>query len=139
MEKRKVVRGNSRIPAPPVYISECELCGNDETVEAAYEELKKSMGDKAALEYLLVNLWGFDSKKIAEGSDTFYVVEEKQHRTRISGKVVTGNRYSGLERLDDEWILSGNPSEEAKVAARQDISYIQEIRNLSRTSNVTRI
>lgn len=138
--QQKVVRGNSRIPAPPVFISECELLGDggkEDFVKAAFEELKKSLGEKGAIEYLLVELWGFDKNKKVEGTDTFYEVREQEHRTRLSGKIVNGKRYEGFERLDDAWILRGYPSDEAKVAARQDASYVQEIRQLSRTKGVS--
>ena len=57
---------------------------------------------------------------------------ECKHKTR-SGKVVDGKRYSAYERLDSNWLNSGLASEEAKMMARRDRSYLQEIRNLSKS------
>ena len=129
--QEKVVRGDSKIPAPPVYVSASEIDAHDADIKAALETL--------GLDYVLTNLWGFDNTKIVEGSDTYYTIDECTHRTRIKKEIVTGSRYSGVERLDDDWILRGNPSESAKVIARQDASYIQEVKHLSRRSKASKM
>ena len=116
------VKGGDKIPSPPIYISEYDLT-DDEVVKYINE-----LGLDEVL-YLI----GF-SKECSFGEDGgFYEVMECEHRTR-SGKIVKGKRYNGGERLDDEWMEKGMPSEEAKLAYRGDISYMKELRNLSRRS-----
>lgn len=134
--RTKVVRGDSKIPAPPVYVGLHEAVNFDETVKAAYEVFVSQMGEAQALDYILKELWGFDNTKTVDGSDTFYIIEDHTFRERTSNNVVQGKRIQGYERLDDEWILKGAPSEEARMISRQDSSYLAEIRNLSKRADV---
>lgn len=117
------VKGTDKISAPDIYVSECELAVGDKTIQAVL--------DKMGVEYVLFNLWGFDKDFVYESTGKFYETEVKQHRAR-NGKIVTGLRYSGRERLDDAWIEQGNPSENAKIIARQDMSYIRELQKLGK-------
>ena len=134
--RTKVVRGDSKIPAPPVYVGLDESVNFDVTVNEAYKVFISQMGEEKAFEYVLKELWGFDDKKVLDGTDKFYVIEEHTFRERTSNKVITGKRVQGYERLDDKWILKGAPSEEARVASRQDMSYVAEIRHLSKRAKV---
>lgn len=118
----KKVKGVDKIPSPPIYYSEYDL--DDEDIKECISLL--------GLEEVLYQI-GF-SKECSFGEDgSFYEVMECEHRTR-SGKIVKGKRYSGRERLDFEWMEKGMPSEEARLAYRGDISYMKELRNLSRRS-----
>lgn len=117
------VKGTDKISAPFVFIFEGEVCVNDPTIKAVY--------DKMGLDYVLHNLWGFDNTVNYESTGTFYEKEEMTFRSHTKG-VVTGIRISGRERLDDEWITDGNPSEEAKIASRQDMSYVNELKQLGK-------
>ena len=117
------VKGTDKISAPDVFVSECELAVGDPTIQAVL--------NKMGIEYVLFNLWGFDKYHVYDSTGKFYEISECTHRTR-SGKVVTGKRFTGRERIDDAWIEEGNPSDNAKVIARQDMSYIREISNLGR-------
>lgn len=119
---KKVVRGGDKVAPPSIFVSECEVATDDARIQAVF--------DKLGLEYVLEKLWGFDINHTTE-SGNFYEAITCRHRTR-GGKVVDGVRYSGIERTDDEWILQGNPSDEAKIAARQDLSYMREISKMSR-------
>ena len=107
------VKGTDKMPAPPIFVAECELTLGAKELEAVLT--------RCGLDYVLINLWGFDGNQHYSSSGTFYEVEELTFRNR-SGKVVTGKRFSGLERLDDAWINEGRPSEDAKIASRQDMS-----------------
>ena len=75
---------------------------------------------------------GFDKEHWFSETDSFYEIMECKHKTR-SGKVVDGKRFSGHERTDKAWLESGLASEDAKAMARCDRSYLQEIRNLSKS------
>lgn len=118
-----MVKGGDKISAPFIFVSESEVDLNDENIKKVLEKL--------GLDYVLNNLWGFDNTIVYESTGTFYEVDSCKHRGR-TGNIIDGVRYSGRERLDDEWIDYGNPSEDAKMAARQDITYLQEIANLSK-------
>lgn len=122
-KKKKVVRGGDKIPAPPVIVSASELTQGDPRIQNALE--------KCGLEFILNKLWGFDDKQHYQSTGTFYEVQKLKHRNR-KGVIVECERYSGVERLDDEWITEGIPSNEALIAARQDLSYVKEISKMSR-------
>lgn len=121
MSKR--VRGTDVIKAPPVYVSECDLTLDD-------EDLKDCL-DTLGLDEFLYQCWGFDKNHYIKGNDKFYEIDDVEHRSR-RGKIVRGKRYVGVERLDDEWLDSPMVSQEAKDIARQDLSYLKEISNLSK-------
>lgn len=118
-----VVKGNDKIAAPDVYVWEGELTLEDANIKSVFEKL--------GLEYVLHNLWGFDNSIKYKSTGSFYEVHVCKRRNRC-GKIVEGIFYLGKERLDDVWIEQGAPSGEAKVAARQDMSYIREVKSLSR-------
>lgn len=120
---KKVVRGGDKVASPPIFVSECEVATDDPRIQSVFKKL--------GLEYVLEKLWGFDVNHHVPETGKFYEAKECEHRTR-GGKVVKGVRYSGIERTDDDWILNGNPSDDAKVAARQDLSYMREISMMSR-------
>lgn len=62
------------------------------------------------------------------GVDTSMSVEvvECQHRN-LQGKVVDGKLFMAFERLDREWIKSGNASLEAFIASSNDPTLGKEI------------
>ena len=113
--------GNDKVGNPPIFISEWDLA--DEDIQVCIEAL--------GLEEVLYQI-GFDKEHWFNESDSFYEIMECKHKTR-SGKVVEGKRFSGHERTDKAWLESGLASEEAKMMARKDRSYLQEIRNLSKS------
>ena len=113
--------GNDKVGNPPIFISSHDLA--DEDIQVCIEAL--------GLEEVLYQI-GFDKEHWYNDSDSFYEVLECKHKTR-SGKVVDGKRFSGHERLDRAWLESGLASEDAKAMARCDRSYLQEIRNLSKS------
>lgn len=117
------VKGTDKISAPPVFVGASDL--NDGSKEF------QAIIDRLGIPYILENVWGFDTNVDQEGSGNFYTCSEMTFRNR-SGKVVTELRYSGTERLDDAWIEKGRPSSEAKIASRQDLSYVREIKNLGK-------
>ena len=112
--------GNDKVGNPPIFISSHDLA--DEDIQVCIEAL--------GLEEVLYQI-GFDKQHWFNETDSFYEIMECKHKTR-SGKVVDGKRYSAYERLDSNWLNSGLASEEAKMMARRDRSYLQEIRNLSK-------
>ncbi|MGB4896926.1 MAG: hypothetical protein WBP57_00715 [Ignavibacteria bacterium] len=112
--------GNDKVGSPCIFISSHDLA--DEDIQVCIEAL--------GLEEVLYQI-GFDKEHWFNETDSFYEIMECKHKTR-SGKVVTGKRYSAYERLDSNWLNSGLASEEAKMMARRDRSYLQEIRNLSK-------
>ena len=114
--------GNDKVGNPPIFISSHDLA--DEDIQVCIEAL--------GLEEVLYQI-GFDKEHWFSESDSFYETMECKHKTR-TGKIVTGKRYSAYERLDSCWLNSGLASEEAKMMARRDRSYLQEIRNLSKSS-----
>ena len=114
--------GNDKVGNPPIFISEHDLA--DEDIQVCIEAL--------GLEEVLYQI-GFDKEHWCGGeTNNFYEIMECKHKTR-TGKVVDGKRFSGHERLDSNWLNSGLASEEAKMMARRDRSYLQEIRNLSKS------
>lgn len=113
-------KGNDKVGSPPIYVSEHDLA--DEDIQVCIEAL--------GLDEVLYQI-GFDRERWVNGTDSFYEVLECKHKTR-TGKVVDGKRYSGHERMDKAWLESGLASEEAKMMARKDRSYLAEIRNLSK-------
>lgn len=115
-----IPKGNDKVGAPPIYVSEFDL--EDEDIQVCVEAL--------GLEEVLYQI-GFDKEYWCSESGSFYEVLEFKHKTR-TGKVVEGKRYSGHERLDKSWLESGLASEDAKAMARCDRSYLAEIRNLSK-------
>lgn len=112
-----------KITAPPVFVGASDLNDGSKKVQAII--------DRLGIEFILINVWGFDKNVDYEGTGNFYSCEEKTFRNR-SGKVVTEKRYAGTERLDDEWMEQGRPSDEAKIAVRNDISYVRELQSLGR-------
>lgn len=124
MTKTKVIRGDDIVAAPPVYVAKSELTLGEPELQAIL--------DRLGLEYLLINYWGFDGNHIADAkTQCFYEESYCEFRSR-TGKIVTDVRYTGVERLDDEWLLEGNPSKAAQEAARKDLSYLREIGKLGR-------
>ena len=113
--------GNDKVGNPPIFISSHDLA--DEDIQVCIEAL--------GLEEVLYQI-GFDREHWFSETDSFYEIMECKHKTR-SGKVVDGKRYSAYERLDSNWLNSGLASEEAKMMARRDRSYLQEIRSLSKS------
>ena len=113
--------GNDKVGNPPIFISEHDLA--DEDIQVCIEAL--------GLEEVLYQI-GFDKEHWFNETDSFYEIMECKHKTR-TGKVVEGKRFSGHERTDKAWLESGLASEEAKMMARKDRSYLQEIRNLSKS------
>ena len=107
---------------PPIFISSHDLA--DEDIQVCIEAL--------GLEEVLYQI-GFDKEHWFNETDSFYEIMECKHKTR-SGKVVDGKRFSGHERTDKAWLESGLASEEAKMMARKDRSYLQEIREISKRS-----
>jgi len=62
------------------------------------------------------------------GVDTSLPIEviECQHRN-LQGKVVEGNLFMAFERLDRDWVKSGNASLEAFIASSNDPTLGKEI------------
>ena len=116
-----IPKGKDKLGSPPIFISSYDLA--DEDIQVCIEAL--------GLEEVLYQI-GFDKEHWYNGSDSFYEVLECKHKTR-TGKIVEGKRYSGHERTDKAWLESGLASEDAKAMARCDRSYLQEIRNLSKS------
>lgn len=118
----KLVQGNDNLASPPIYVSEHDL--QDEDIQVCIEAL--------GLEEVLYQI-GFDKERWANETDSFYEVMECEHRSR-SGKIVKGKRYIGSERTDKTWLDSGLASEDAKMVARKDISYLNQIKEISKRS-----
>lgn len=118
----KLPKGNDKLAAPPIFISEYDL--QDEDIQVCIEAL--------GLEEVLYQI-GFDKNHWIGETNNFYEVMECTHRTR-TGKVVTGKRYVSVERLDEAWLNSGLASSEAKDASRADLSYLKEIKAISKRS-----
>lgn len=119
--KSKTPVGNDKVGNPPIFISSHDLA--DEDIQVCIEAL--------GLEEVLYQI-GFDKEHWFGETNNFYEIMECTHKTR-TGKIVTGKRYSAYERLDSNWLNSGLASEEAKMMARCDRSYLSEIRNLSKS------
>lgn len=122
MYKLKAPKGPDNLASPPIYVSEHDL--QDEDIQVCIEAL--------GLEEVLYQI-GFDKNHWIGETNNFYEVMECTHRTR-TGKVVTGKRYVSVERLDDEWLNSGIASDEAKDASRADLSYLKQIKEISKRS-----
>ena len=104
-------------------ISEFDL--QDEDIQECIEVL--------GLDEVLYQI-GFDKEySSSENTHGFYEVVECNHVTR-SGKKVFGKLYISRERTDVAWLQSGLCSEEAKMAAKKDISYVQCIREICKRS-----
>lgn len=121
---KKLVRGPDKIAPPERQVSFSDLTVGDEKIRVVLE--------KCGVDFVLEKLWGFDTKHKCDTPQKFYEVKECQHRNR-DGVIVTGKLYIGVERLDDEWILHGAPSEQAKLAAKQDLSLYRELSSMSRS------
>ena len=117
-----IPKGDDHTGSPSIFISEHDLA--DEDIKVCIEAL--------GLEEVLYQI-GFDKEQHYNETGTFYEILECKHKTR-SGKVVEGKRFSGKERMDEAWLNSGIASEEAKMLARCDRSYIQLVRELSQRS-----
>ena len=122
MYKLKAPKGTDNLASPPIYVSEYDL--QDEDIQVCIEAL--------GLEEVLYQI-GFDKNHWIGETNNFYEVMECTHRTR-TGKVVTGKRYVSVERLDEAWLNSGLASSEAKDASRADLSYLKEIKAISKRS-----
>ena len=104
-------------------ISEHDLL--DEDIQVCIEAL--------GLEEVLYQI-GFDKEYLRfQEVGAFYETLECNHKTR-EGKVVFGKLYIGREREDELWLKSGCASEEVKMASKKDISYLKEIKELSKRS-----
>ena len=114
--------GNDKVGNPPIFISSHDLA--DEDIQVCIEAL--------GLEEVLYQI-GFDKEHWFSETDSFYEIMECKHKTR-TGKVVEGKRFSGHERTDKAWLESGLASEDAKMMARCDRSYLQAIREISKRS-----
>lgn len=121
----KLVRGPDKILAPERIVSFSDLCVGD-------AKIKKAL-DRLGVDFILEKLWGFDTKYNSGTEHKFYELKNCLHVNR-EGKKVEGPLYIGVERLDDEWILEGAPSERAKLAAKQDLSLYRELSNMSKRS-----
>ena len=100
-------------------ISEIDL--EDEDIQECIEVL--------GLEEVLYQL-GFDrTYSSVENTHGFYEVIECEHVTR-TGKRVFGKLYISRERTDPEWLMSGLCSEDAKMAAKKDPSYVKLVKEL---------
>lgn len=121
---KKLVRGPDKIAPPERQVSFSDLTVGDEQIKLVLQ--------KCGVDFVLEKLWGFDTKHKSGTEHGFYEVKECQHRNR-DGVIVTGKLYIGVERLDDEWILQGAPSEQAKLAAKQDLSLYRELSSMSRS------
>ena len=117
-----IPKGDDHTGSPSIFISEHDLA--DEDIQVCIEAL--------GLEEVLYQI-GFDKEQYFGETKTFYEILECKHKTR-TGKVVEGKRYSGKERMDEAWLNSGIASEDAKMLARCDRSYIQLVRELSQRS-----
>ena len=117
-----IPKGNDKLGSTSIYISEHDLA--DEDIQVCIEAL--------GLEEVLYQI-GFDKEQWFPETGAFYEILECKHRTR-TGKIVEGKRYSSRERMDKDWLESGLASEEAKMLARRDRSYLNEIRKISRRS-----
>ena len=103
-------------------ISEFDL--QDEDIQECMEVL--------GLEEVLYQI-GFDRDYTSlENTHGFYEVIECNHVTR-SGKKVFGKLYICRERTDSAWLQSGLCSEDAKMAAKKDISYVHAVREISKS------
>lgn len=60
-----------------------------------------------------------------------YEIRSSTHRTLI-GKVWTGSRVEGFERIDKNWIATGAASREAIIESTPDITLRKELREMSR-------
>ncbi len=94
---------------PYVFISESDM--EDERIQL----ILKRVG---LHEFLY--MCGFDKDKFIT-DDSFFEASTSQHRNR-AGKIVECMRYVGFERLDAEWIKSGNATLEAEIASKKDKS-----------------
>jgi len=67
------------------------------------------------------------------GVDTSMSVEviECQHRN-LQGKVVEGKLFMGFERLDREWVKSGNASLEAFISYGGDETMAREVNEMNK-------
>lgn len=122
---KKLVRGPDKIPAPERVVSFSDLDAGDAKI--------RTVLDKLGVDFVLEKLWGFDTKYKSGTENKFYELKYCEHVNR-EGKRVEGPLYIGVERLDDEWILEGAPSERAKLAAKQDLSLYRELSGMSKQS-----
>jgi hypothetical protein len=104
----------------PVYVSLADMVAlqsllDDETV---------------GLERVLTEVFGFDNKVAFSVNNSWYESMVCEHRSR-GGKIVTCERFVGLERMDDKWLKSGYASEDVKLMAKDDASLVGELERLS--------
>lgn len=106
----------------PVYVSYADL----EDKEIA------KLVDRLGLDTVLTELFGFDKNQVVSNVEPFYYEEEVfQHRQRLHPHaIVTGLRYSGIERMDKAWLESGLASDLAKMSSKNDREYLQELKKL---------
>lgn len=104
----------------PVYVSMADLV-----------QMKSLIDDpNIGLEKVLVEVWGFDPQVAFTVDGSWYESMECEHRSR-SGHLVTCERFSGLERMDEKWLKSGYASEDVKLMAKNDMSLVGELEVLS--------
>lgn len=115
---------DAKIIAPPVYVSESELTLGDEDLELCLQTV--------GLDDYLIKFWGFDPTYKADIDKTKFYTEDVCTHTKRSGGIHTGIRYLGRERVDQDWLENGNPSENAVLASKGDLSLLSELRNLGK-------
>ena len=110
-------------------------------VSSADLEVLGPLVDDVGKEKVLVEIFGFDDKKLIESykgdvdldgelaEDGWYRYKVCEHISRM-GKRVTGVRYMGIERSDKKWLAGNMASEEVRMYARGDASLVDELRSL---------
>ena len=83
-------------------------------------------GDELAFEKILYEKWG------VEIGEPWQVLSCHHRPLEQSPETFNGPMVIGVERLDQEYISSGNASFEAQVAARNDISLMMDIKRIGR-------
>jgi hypothetical protein len=83
-------------------------------------------GNELAFEKILYEKWG------VEIGEPWQVLSCHHRPLEQSPETFNGPMVIGVERLDPEYIASGNASFEAQVAARDDISLMMDIKRIGR-------
>lgn len=104
----------------PVFVSMADLVAMKSLVD----------DPNIGLEKVLVEVWGFDPQVAFTVDGSWYESMECEHRSR-GGFVVTCERFSGLERMDESWLKSGYASDDVKLMAKNDMSLVGELEMLS--------
>lgn len=114
----------------PVYVSMSDLM------------LVKPLVEAQGIEWCLKEVFGFDDSRVLEDDvlednsvvakgGTFYHTQLCEHRNR-QGVVVKCERFSGYERVDQEWLKTRYASSEVKLYSRGDMSLIDEMVSMSK-------